>query len=503
MPTGTPTPGCGNSIIDAGEDCDPPGSQCPNAATGILCDGTCQCACPGAVEFTGTSTGGILDTGWTGIAHDATVVSEGTVTVDITACAGASRPCGVCTFTGPIANQLAANYNTNTGTQMNDHRCSTNTRVTCGTGGEDVTCSGGALGTCEYYFGTLLPLSAGGVATCVQNQFNGTFSGTANIETGGSTSSPSLTSRVYGGATNPNPCPRCLGDGPPNDGVRGGTCSGGTDAGAACDVNGTSPTGPFGRTSLDCRPSTSVLAALPIDLTNTTGTASKTLTAANPNCRAVGHTASKCQCDTCNHLAATPCSSNADCVAVGATICGGPRCTTNNARQGLVCSPPGAAPNATCGICINGASTGANCTTPANCGAGTTCVSGTNAGAACTVASQCPGSGGFCGCSTGVCGFPGLATAPNQCDGGDTDCAAGGTPGPNDGVCLTGPTDSFCQPNATMILCTTDAECTAAGVSSCTGGGNAGAVCTVASECPGGTCDLDTCTGSKTRECYL
>ncbi|MGH7893245.1 MAG: hypothetical protein ACREQL_01170, partial [Candidatus Binatia bacterium] len=199
----------------------------------------------------------------------------------------------------------------------------------------------------------------------------------------------------------------------------------------------------------------------------------------------------------------TPCSANADCVAVGATICGGSRCTTSNARQGTPCTPPGAAVNATCGICINGASAGANCTTPANCGAGRLCVGGTNAGAACTVASQCPGSGGFCGCSTGICGFPGLATAPNQCDGGDTDCAAGGTPGPNDGQCQTGPTDFFCQPNATMISCVDDTECTAAGVKSCTGGGNGGAVCTVASECPGGTCDLDTCTGSKTRECFL
>jgi hypothetical protein len=49
-----------------------------------------------------------LDTGWTGIAHDSAVISDGTVTVDITSCAGSSRPCGVCSFTGPIANPGAA-----------------------------------------------------------------------------------------------------------------------------------------------------------------------------------------------------------------------------------------------------------------------------------------------------------------------------------------------------------------------------------------------------------
>src|SRR6185295_562146 len=194
-----------------------------NAATGILCDGSCQCACPGTVEFTGTSTGGVLDTGWTGIAHDSTVISDGTVTVDITSCAGSSRPCGVCTFSGPIANAGAANYNTLTGTQLNNQRCAGNVRVTCGTGGEQPACAS-AGGPCQFYFGTLLPLSAGAVSTCVENHFVGPFTGTANIESGSSASSPSLISRVFGGASNPRPCPRCIGDAVSNDGKRQGTC---------------------------------------------------------------------------------------------------------------------------------------------------------------------------------------------------------------------------------------------------------------------------------------
>jgi hypothetical protein len=464
-PTATPTPTvtqtpcgppntCGNCVFEPGEDCDPPGSQCPNAATGILCSGTCQCACPSTIEFTATSTDGVLDTGWTGVAHDATVMSDGTITVDVATCEGASRPCGVCSFTGPIANTGAADYGAGTGTQINNQRCTGNVRVTCGAGGEQPTCTT-AGGTCEFYFGTLLPLAAGGVSTCVENRFNGSFTGTANLETGTSTSSPRLTSRVFGGATNPNPCPRCIGDPTPNDGVRGGTCSGGTDDGQVCDVDGSSPNPHFGSTSLDCRPSTSVLATLPIDLTNTTGTATKTLTAANPNCRATGFTSLKCFCDTCASLAAEPCASNADCP--GGRICGGRRCR-----------------------------------------------SGSNVGGVCTVAgvnSQCPG---------GSCGQPGVATAPNQCD--DATCYP--TTG-NSGECSAGPTDFYCSPNGTMIPCSSQTDCDAAGLRSCNGGPNVNKVCTTDAECPGGSscatnnagdpnagCCLDLCTLAITRPCY-
>jgi hypothetical protein len=439
-PTETPTGGaCGT--LDA--DCDSPGTQCPNAAAGILCSATCECACPGAVEFTGTSTDGVLDTGWTGLAHDATVISDGTVTVDVTSCpgGGTSRPCGVCTFTGPIPNAGAANYTALTGTQINNQRCTGNVRNTCGTSGEDPTCATSG-GTCEFYFGTLLPLAAGGVSTCVENHFNGTFTGTANVETGTSSSSPHLISRVFGGATNPNPCPRCLGDPTPNDGKRGGTCSGGTDNGLACDIDGSSPNQHFGSTSLDCRPNTSVLASLPIDLTNTTGTATRTLSAENPNCRATGSTALKCFCDTCAQLDAAPCSSNADCLA--GRICGGLRCG-----------------------------------------------GGSNAGGVCTVAgvnTECPG---------GSCGRPGLQTAPNQCD--DATCTP--TTG-NSGECSAGPTNFYCSPNATMIPCDTQTDCDNAGLRSCVGGANAGTVCTVASECPSGSCDLDTCTRAIQRPCF-
>jgi hypothetical protein len=353
--------------------------------------------CPTLITFEGTSTNGVLDTGWTGQGHDATVISEGLVTVSVTSCAGAAPPCGVCSYTGPIPNAAG---------QIANQRCSLDSSVKCTT---NTDCTG--VGTCKFFFGTYLPLAAGGVSTCVENTFNGGLTGTANIDTGTSAGTANVTSRVFSGPTLSVPCPQCNGDATPNDGLLGGTCTGNglKPAGTACDASGSSPNAAFGTTSLDCPPNPGgVIATLPIDLSNTTGEKTRTLSASSPNCRAVGFTTNKCQCDTCNNAAATPCSSNTDCTAVGATICGGRRCS-----------------------------------------------GGANNGTPCAVASECPG---------GACNVPGTATAPNQCDGGSGDCVAdAGTPSPNDRVCSSGPFEQFCSPVETFRGCTSDPECTRAG----------------------------------------
>jgi hypothetical protein len=274
-----------------------------------------------------------------------------------------------------------------------------------------------------------------------------------------------LASRIFFFDSMANPCPRCLNDPTPNDGKRQGTCSGGLDNGLLCDVNGSAPNAHFGSTSLDCRPNTTVVAtSLPVSLTNsTTGTETRTLSAANPNCRGTGHTGEKCFCDTCNNLLATPCNTDGDCP-----------------------DPPGPI-GPICG--------------------GLRCIGGPNAGGPCTVAgasSECPGAGS--------CGRPGLATAPNQCN--DAVCTP--TTG-NEGECAAGPIEFFCEPNATMIGCVSQADCDAAGLRSCNGGANVNQVCTTDAQCPGGTncavanpgdtghpggCCLDRCTGSKLRECF-
>ncbi len=474
-PTATPTatstpsgPVCGNGVIEEGEDCDPPGSQCPNTAPGFFCSATCQCACPATVTFAGDAYDplSLLDVGWTGIAHKSGIISDGVITAAVTGCEGSSRPCGVCTLGGPVEN---AGSNV-----LKSRRCTNNTQIQC-TSDTPCTaaankCLGGSnagaactvasqcpssscapAGTCQFFFGSNLPLSSGGVATCTANEVAGSLTGTANIETGESASVLNLTSHVFTGITTDQPCPQCNGDGTPNDGVAGGTCAGGDRDGLACDVNGVSPNVSFGSTSLDCPPTGGAnIANLAIRLGNSTGQEKKTLTTANPNCRALGYTTNKCFCDTCNNAAATPCSSNADCVAVGATVCGGKRC-----------------------------------------------LSGANAGAACTTTSQCPG---------GSCTIPGQPTAPNAClppDGAPDGCQPVGD---NRGRCADGPTDNNCAPPEQHRGCIGPSDCpvtgtcvpalrecfldmgVVAGNGDCAGGSNEGASCSIDSECPGGIC---------------
>ncbi len=414
IPTATATPAaCGNGVIDAGEDCDPAGgaaTSCQtvsNTSASITCNPTtCQCACPTRVQFTGDASSPIslLDTGWTGISHRAPIISNGTTTVTLSGCTGSSRPCGVCNVSGPVENTNAGAGNLATRRCVND----TSTKCT-----SDANCGGG-VGSCQYFFGAPLPLAAGGVTTCVVNQFSGPVSGTANVETGDAVTNAHLTSRVYNGLAIDNPCPRCTDTGGFNDGVNGGTCDGGARVGLACDANGDVPVrADFGRTSLDCPPTAAALiATLAIDLSNKTALVVRTVTTSSPNC--TGSAGDKCLCSTCNNGNADPCFTNADCP-----------------------DPDGAGPFT--GVC-----------------GGTRCLSGSNAGAPCSTATQCPG---------GSCTRPGEPIKPSACVDDTTvanrvmECADGD--GDGEGDCTIGPTDQNCTVASGhgQRGCTTDADC--------------------------------------------
>jgi hypothetical protein len=429
-PTPTIPPSCGINGLDPGEDCDPsaapPNDTCPDAGNGLeACNPDCTCSCPGLIDFVADSSApeSSLDAGWNGNGHDSTVISDGRLTVQVTTCDDGDGNdlrrelggpgCGVCSFTGPVPNVDAGDG------AIDNQRCANNTATRCaddtacfrqclGGANDGMACTvagdcpGGACplaGTCEFYFGSNLPLSAGGVSTCVVNEVVGTITGTANIETGESASSVKLTSKVFLAPELQHPCPRCLNDPTPNDGMLGGTCSGGARNGLACDANGTSEFTQFGTTSFDCPPSPGASAAdLPINLKNSTGMEAITLSADSPACRAVGFGGLKCACDTCQTAAGEPCRTNADC-PVGRT-CGGRRC------QG-----------------------------------------GDTPGEPCVVNDDCPPNPG------GTCGVPGLQTAPNQCD--DATC----TPtGGNEGECQAGPNDGHCSAED-YRSCLTNANC--------------------------------------------
>jgi hypothetical protein len=209
-----------------------PGSPTPvptATSSGSACEGS-------TLETTITSLAGSdLDTGWTGIAHDSQATRESTVTTTLN-----------CT-------------------------------------GNDCTIDGTAL--VGKTFGSPLPLSSGGVSSCVINSFREPITGTYNCESGCSESAVKLLSKVFLVINQDKPCPPCVGDPTPNDGVKGGTCDGGTTPGAACDVGGISDLfqnaggapPDAGSTSNDCLPTGSPVGNLNIDLNPlTTGTASAT-----------------------------------------------------------------------------------------------------------------------------------------------------------------------------------------------------------------------------------
>jgi hypothetical protein len=60
--------------------------------------------CPTQASFLPKTGRGVLDPGWTGQSHDASVISDGLVTVTTTSCTNATPPCGTCTYSGPIPN---------------------------------------------------------------------------------------------------------------------------------------------------------------------------------------------------------------------------------------------------------------------------------------------------------------------------------------------------------------------------------------------------------------
>jgi hypothetical protein len=354
--TSTPPPSCGDNVLDAGEECDIAQGPCPGQCAPVTLGGD-ACTCPvGTFDLSATA-GADLDTGWTGISHDQEALAG---------------------FLFP-----ADAYG-------------------CSSGGPDTNCSFVARYLTPF-FGPPLPLSAGGVAVCVVNAIAAEATGHLDLATGDFDYDYDLISRVHTGLDTAQPCPLCLGDVTVDDDVKDGTCDGGPSDGAACDADAVSPV--FGPTSFDCFPDPgSNIGNLPISFRNAT-TASLTVatSAASPSCTAAGFSTFKCFCDTCDNAAGTPCKTDADCTAIGATTCGGRRCL-----------PPAA-----------------------------------NVGAPCAVPTDCTG---------GPCGRPGFATKPNACL--DTVCSPDGG---GEGTCASGPFDGRCLPAEPFRGCNGDSDCPVSG----------------------------------------
>jgi hypothetical protein len=367
--------------------------------------GTGHATCPGSVLFdpSGAST---FDTGWNALLHQKPVLGW-SLAMKIGSCPNANGgTCGDCSIVGLIPNALGSNQRCTNDTSIACQddapclaiagRCS-NSSLSCTS---NANCTGGGIcmRRCAFYTSAPTPVTVGGVSACLTEEITAAVTGTTNVEQGSLTAQVPVRTDIYTGITTDSPCPRCVGDPTPHDGVKGGVCNGGPRNGSACDAADGTPGYPdYGNTSFDCPTAGgSFLGSLALDsspITVSTGTTTRTLSTANPLCNGVFSPGPRCFCDTCNNAAATPCSANADCPISG----GNP------------------------GIC-----------------SGRRCIGGTNAGAPCSANSACP--------SGGICGRAGEPTKPNACVDDTTDPGPVCTDPDLDGIgeCQAGPVDTTC-----------------------------------------------------------
>jgi hypothetical protein len=291
-------------------------------------------ACLNDVHCPDTATS--LSVGWTGLAHGIEIPDNYLTSVSIdcpgtyhicedSLCQGGPNDgnactddldcsdCGDCTITG-IA-QSAANDQFQFFT-----RCEAKPWIECSNPlGTDPTACGGASPNCAYFLGGYLAGSAGGTPTCSRNKLFDDVSGTANLEAGQANLDMELRAVVHLGLGQAQPCPICVGDTTPQDGIRDGVCQGGAnDPGAppqpgsdgSCDVHAFDTT--YGPTSHDCPPvSTANISGtglvVPLDLT----TGSDSLSA-DIACIPAGP--SNCFSAVCSLAPTKGCFTSADCL---------------------------------------------------------------------------------------------------------------------------------------------------------------------------------------------
>ncbi len=155
----------------------------------------CTCACPTTLAFVADAAASqtTLDLGSTGIAHRQPILGNADLTLALSNCTGANRPCGLCELSGPIANADAG------AGQLNSQRCSTDSSKKCtsdavclartsvGGTNDGASCSATA-GRCFCRTAEAVrrpvavasmpvrPWRRGGTASCIVNQFDGAVS---------------------------------------------------------------------------------------------------------------------------------------------------------------------------------------------------------------------------------------------------------------------------------------------------------------------------------------
>lgn len=298
--------------------CDPDGLTCPGVVQFALF-AKIRGACATNDECAGFSvcdpslgrcrTASENDIGWTGLSHNADTDDPVPARLFLD-CVGPA-PCGHCTIAGHDPS-------------LHNCRCLDDNRQACFTvaGPDDEFCGGGQ---CVCYFGPPLPVSAGNTPTCVLNSLASQPSGEVDVDRGAGTIQIHFAEKVFLGLSLTQPCPLCVNDTTPADGVRDGSCAGGLNNGQDCDAqayNSTFPPPTGALYSLDCFPVaganiTGPGLSIPIDLT----TGRSELHAEVP-CATDGPASElSCPCRVCSGDETRPCNRDADCAAAGAGTC--------------------------------------------------------------------------------------------------------------------------------------------------------------------------------------
>jgi hypothetical protein len=220
-------------------------------------------------------------------------------------------------------------------------RCAADPTLTCDSvnaADADDCPSGNDL--CRCFLGPPVAVGAGGAPACIQVRFDEAHEGTLDLGRGDWQNRLRLSAVMHLGLNLYSPCPTCIDDPVPNDGVRGGTCDGGARDGQACDVATFHRT--FGPSSYDCPPraATNISGTgLQLDIVVATGPASL---AATLPCDGGG----LCPCRVCSGDSTLGCSDDEACAAAGVGTCTGGRNVRANACNDGICGEDG--------VCTNG-----------------------------------------------------------------------------------------------------------------------------------------------------
>jgi hypothetical protein len=274
-----------------------------------------------------------LDSGWNGIGHGQDIVHNYATSVSVT-CPNSTPPCGSCTVDGlDPAGEQSAMFT----------RCKQDPTISCSNPfGTDPVCPG--TQECAYYLGPPAPLSASNTPTCGLFRLENDITGTYDPDSGEAEQAIKLRAVIHTGIALNKPCPICVGDPVPKDGVQGGVCDGGTRDGLGCDVQGFDATFAAGEgISLDCVPyplQNITGQGLLLDLALTSGSVSVPF---NLSCD-FPLNSEACACAVCSGDASQACNSDAECAATLAGTCtsgGGGVSRQPNACGDLTCTDIG------------------------------------------------------------------------------------------------------------------------------------------------------------------